>query len=1478
MTKATVARKHGPAQIPLVILPEGKVQWLDKATKRETIEQFYARSQWAEMGLPIICVDYSLPTPKPILRKDNGWKRRIKKSDDIRFITVPLGGGQGGGGSKQVGAIVAMVALLVVSTLIAGPYGAAAVGSVVGAQILGALVMAGGSYLISHFLSANSGAKTPKQDDVYSVSLSGNQAKPQGIIPVAYGRQKRTPDMAGAGFSTYLDNKQTYHGLYCLGVGDFDIEEIGINTTPLWTAADGYVSPSDSLKIEIVPPGQPVTSYPTGVTVCGDVGGQELPDPYSATNIGPGGETSGIAWVGPFALNPPATSANRICLNFIFGSGCFAQGKKGETQIATRHVVAEYRLINDAGAPISGASWVRFFDKNYGLATRVAHRLTEYVDAPTGGRFQIRTGCVDAKITENGTNAIQWSAAWAFIGAPSTFPRVTTFAIQIAADQRFSAFNSQQVYVIATRKLPVWNGTAFVTQATRNPIWAALDIWTNTYYGAAQSTAQIDLTKFLAYATAADARGDTFDYAFTSAATVYEMLETCLRPMLAQPLVAYDKLDILRDEQRLIPSVVFTDHNILPDSLRIRYHMSDAIPPDGVILEYVDEETWDRAEVGSIADSSTLAHPARVQIPGIVKRPKATQIARHMYAVNRYRRITATYATELEGLLLSRGNLVHVTSELPNSWGQSNQIDRHDIATRKIRLIAPAEWTDGAVHYLKITTPKGGLFGPVAVARGESDFDLIIDASDLAVYEAASGMTLTQALAREQGSERPAVSFAPAEPRCFKGLVTNIRPSGDNGFEITLVNDAPEVYDVDDSDVPPAPTPSELTLPLIPAAIGDIKASLSQNVTELVLSASWSPSPGSATYIGQISNDDGESWVTVYNGQEPSFRKAGFGDNDIKLKIYGVSATGRPGASSVIDVTTPGINLQPKFLGYEILPNDLSSGAIDEVLAGGVVVAEAGTGAPNAKITIGAGSTTSGGAAAIELKVSTPSITVPVSAGMRLELFETSTGSGIYNARVVFNASSFYIVDSTLQKVPFAIEGGELRLQGVTRLSDILRSDSVDANGVPLWSIDPDGVAKFINGEFSGLLKAAKLAVGQDLELGIGSRIRRGQLPMSATHSMVDYWFMYNSGFFANPELYKIYIDEFRAYMDATRPTFLDDNRSPSTPIYLTTSGNVYLWMMPDGSIRGTSGQYTPATTGSTRYGGAHPAMWDPYFIQQPGWPKKHILWAVGHDVPIRVPTGAVRMSFKMVGAGGGRAAGSSYAGGSGGFVSGEIAVTAGENLMFQVGLGGAWGNFQNQVYSSPYYYPKSQHRRYAGQGVTTYGNPGGGYLSNVGASGGGRCKIAKVDAYGAETIIAIAGGGGSASTSASGTPGGPASSSTGGNGSGNGTDGTGAGQGSGGGGYDCGSLTKGGTNYLHASVTSGVSTAGSAHVPPNTSDSDFVAYLANLGLSAVTDAAPGYGCSSARSPYGPDVAFAKDSHGSGVGAPGCIVVTFYNT
>ena len=280
----------------------------------------------------------------------------------------------------------------------------------------------------------------------------------------------------------------------------------------------------------------------------------------------------------------------------------------------------------------------------------------------------------------------------------------------------------------------------------------------------------------------------------------------------------------------------------------------------------------------------------------------------------------------------------------------------------------------------------------------------------------------------------------------------------------------------------------------------------------------------------------------------------------------------------------------------------------------------------------------------------------------------------------------------------------------------------------------------------------------------------------------------------------------------------------------------------------------------------------------QPTWPKKHILWALGRDIKIPVPAGAVRMAFKMVGAGGGRPAGSSYAGGSGGFVSGEIAVTAGENLMFQVGLGGSWGNFQRQVFTSGYYYPETRHRRYAGQGVTAYGNPGGGYLSNVGASGGGRCKIAKVDAYGVETIIAIAGGGGSASTSANGTPGGPASSSTGGNGSGNGADGTGAGQGSGGGGYDCGSLTKGGTNYLHASVTSGVSTAGSAHVPPNTSDSDFVAYLANLGLSAVTDAAPGYGCSSARSPYGPDVAFAKDSHGSGVGAPGCIVVTFYNT
>ena len=56
--------------------------------------------------------------------------------------------------------------------------------------------------------------------------------------------------------------------------------------------------------------------------------------------------------------------------------------------------------------------------------------------------------------------------------------------MRMQADATLSGLSSRKIGVIATRKVAVWNGSTWVEQPTRNPVWAALDIWSNHVYSA----------------------------------------------------------------------------------------------------------------------------------------------------------------------------------------------------------------------------------------------------------------------------------------------------------------------------------------------------------------------------------------------------------------------------------------------------------------------------------------------------------------------------------------------------------------------------------------------------------------------------------------------------------------------------------------------------------------------------------------------------------------------------------------------------------------------------------------------------------------------------------------------------------------------------------------------------------------------------------------------------------------------------------
>jgi len=123
-----------------------------------------------------------------------------------------------------------------------------------------AIIMTAGSALVSALVPlptpnmpsfAGSGGSLAQPSPTYSLQGQGNYARLAQPIPVIYGRHLVYPDLPATPYGEYQGNEQFLHQLHCIGLGEYDIEQIRIEDTP--------IASFEEVTYQIVPPGSPVT-------------------------------------------------------------------------------------------------------------------------------------------------------------------------------------------------------------------------------------------------------------------------------------------------------------------------------------------------------------------------------------------------------------------------------------------------------------------------------------------------------------------------------------------------------------------------------------------------------------------------------------------------------------------------------------------------------------------------------------------------------------------------------------------------------------------------------------------------------------------------------------------------------------------------------------------------------------------------------------------------------------------------------------------------------------------------------------------------------------------------------------------------------------------------------------------------------------------------------------------------------------------
>lgn len=795
---------------------------------------------------------------KAVLRKD--WDLRVYRGQVVTFVDVeaiPQGGG--GGGSNPV-RMIAMLAVIVTAALTQQYWTIPMFGmtAATSATVMAGAVMLVGSAIVNAVLpapaqqtSAISAADGVKASPTYSIQAQGNQARLESPIPEHFGRLKFYPDFAAMPYQEYAGNDQYLYQLFCLGRGEYDIEGIYIEDTPLANFED--------VTYEIVRPHETLDLFPANVITAVEVSGQDL-------------EYNVMA--GPFVANSAGTAALYIGVDFVAPRGLYYANDNGSLAAQSITVLIQAREIDDYGAAIS--SWVTLGTKTYTTATATPQRYSERF-AVAAGRYEVQ--CKRTTAENTGTrygHAFSWGSLRAYLRDTRDYGDCTLLAVRMRASSQLSGQSARKFNVIATRKLPIWDGASWsALTATRSIAWAA--VYAAKQIGA--TDAQIDLATLRQLDATWVSRMDYFDGRFDSFVSFWEAISKILQAGRAKPFHQAGIIRAFRDQAATLPVQIYTMRNILRGSFSIDYLMPTSDTADVIAVKYFDSNAWAWRTVSAKLSTSEALKPAKMELFGVVNRAHAHREGVYQAACNRYRRKLIKFSTEMEGFIPSFGDLIAVQHDVP-AWGQGGEAVAWDAGTLTLTCSEPLTWEPGETHYIAFRDKSGAPHGPYTCTAGTSEYQVVL--AEMPDYEPYTGSDY----------ERTFYSFGWASTVYQLARVLSVRPRSMEQVEIECINEDNNVHAADQGVVTPvAPTSQIANYTAAPRLLGLIARSSSDDPAIMLLS--WQSSPWADHYVIEQSSD-GEAWTRAGETGVSNFVLRALYGNSTIIRVAAVGATRGP--------------------------------------------------------------------------------------------------------------------------------------------------------------------------------------------------------------------------------------------------------------------------------------------------------------------------------------------------------------------------------------------------------------------------------------------------------------------------------------------------------------------------------------------------------------------------------------------------------
>lgn len=839
------------------------------------------------------------------------WSRTLVGPDDVVLVTeVPLGRGV-----ASIGLAIASIALIAVA-----PYAAPALAGALGGAVSVGAVQAGlviGGVALGYAAQASSAAKKKTERSLSSVTGGGNIPKPGARKPLLYGRCWSTPPLSQKDFITYDGDTMVLTKRMTLGIGRFQIHAVHVGEAVFWLESGGLQPPFTSTagplgtQIEFLF-AQPSAIAPGDVISSPSVGGQEMPRPQGNPE-----------WTPWFRLTPQGVTADAAQMSWTYPA-IFRVSSQGRNAPTVAGVVFQGQEIDpNTGQPIGPIFDLWTSSEGATALTTTPLRRSAYFRLPKTGAFQVRAqNMYPEAVGFEQKNAASWDEMAAIKDDVRIRPNTTEIVMRVRAGKGLTVTAFSEIWVDATRIVPVWNGFTWVEQPERKAVWAFADL--------VRSQHGLDLPNGFDQPKASDyhellSANDTFDGALPEVSSFWEAASEVLLPLRADPVKVGPVHSFVRDESRAEPRHVLTRRQIVRDSGGATFKTK--VEGSDVIVEFDRDGDPRRPDEVRFHYGPATRTPKRYRVNGIRDGLHALKHATWLAAVAVFRGAERRMTTEWDGRLVFPGD--HVLSDLwffkdKRAFGVASAAG--NMLTLDVTANVPAEWGYGSIR-----TREGREWGILRM-RGVGPRGLELHPDDVTALAAQTGRSLTAVLNRDsQGPTTIVIGDLTEIKETY--VARSAIPSDADRVQIEMVRDDPRVWQLlDEQVVAPAPINADnLAEPLIPQ-ISVLHARCERIETGIEVVWGVSVTRGARNYEADLSYDSGATWevLSPYGPASSGRAQMRQSDQPVTVRARAFGRTGLPGdyiattfttVAPLIDNSQVELRLPP--IDYEGLTEDV---------------------------------------------------------------------------------------------------------------------------------------------------------------------------------------------------------------------------------------------------------------------------------------------------------------------------------------------------------------------------------------------------------------------------------------------------------------------------------------------------------------------------------------------------------------------------